>query len=188
MLDWLKSLLGEGYTEDIDANVSKKIGELFVSKQDFNDKNIEVKNLRKDLATANTKIVGLEKVDTEGLQKQLNDERNGRIKDKKEFALKSLLSQSGCKDIDYVLYKLGDTVEFDEKGEIKDAESFVNRTKEAYASQFAEEPAGGTGSKGNFRRSSGEALTKEEILKKPYAERISLYNEDPEAFNTAMKG
>ena len=137
MLDWLKSLLGEGYTEDIDANVSKKIGELFVSKQDFNDKNTEVKNLRKDLATANTKIADLEKVDTEGLQKQLEDERNGRIKDRKEFALKALLTQSGCKDIDYVLYKLGDSVEFDEKGEIKDAESFINTTKEAYASQFA---------------------------------------------------
>lgn len=139
MLDWLKSLLGEGYTEDIDANVSKKIGELFVSKQDFNDKNTEVKNLRKDLATANTKIADLEKVDTEGLQKQLNDERNGRIKDRKEFALKALLTQSGCKDIDYVLYKLGDSVEFDEKGEIKDAESFITTTKESFSSMFASE-------------------------------------------------
>lgn len=174
--------------EAVDAVLNQNGSEVTALKIQLATKETEVATLRGDLTAANTKIAGLEKVDTEDLQKQLNDERNGRIKDRKEFALKSLLSQNDCKDIDYVLYKLGDSVEFDEKGEIKDAESFVNRTKEAYASQFAEEPAGGTGSKGNFRRSSGEALTKEEILKKPYAERISLYNEDPEAFNTAMKG
>lgn len=182
-------LAGLGLEKDvIDKVLDQHNSELGVLRDQITDSDGKIAALTGDLTAANTKVADLEKVDTEGLQRQLDDERNGRIKDKKEFALKSLLTQSGCKDIDYVLYKLGDSVEFDEKGEIKDAESFINTTKDAYASQFAEEPAGGTGSKGNFGRSSGEALTKEEILKKPYAERISLYNEDPEAFNTAMKG
>lgn len=127
--------------EAVDAVLNQNGSEVTALKTQLATKETEVATLRGDLTAANTKIVGLEKVDTEGLQKQLDDERNGRIKDKKEFALKSLLSQSGCKDIDYVLYKLGDTVEFDEKGEIKDAESFINTTKETYASQFAKEPA-----------------------------------------------
>lgn len=35
-LTWLKEIIGDAYTEEMDAAVSKKIGELFVSREDFN--------------------------------------------------------------------------------------------------------------------------------------------------------
>ena len=43
MLVWLKEILGDLYTDEIDSSVSKKIGENFVSKADFNEKNEAVK-------------------------------------------------------------------------------------------------------------------------------------------------
>lgn len=39
MLDWLKTILGDAYTEDIDAKVSAEIGKNFVAKADFNATN-----------------------------------------------------------------------------------------------------------------------------------------------------
>ncbi len=39
MLDWLKTILGDAYTEDIDSKVSAEIGKNFVSKADFNTTN-----------------------------------------------------------------------------------------------------------------------------------------------------
>lgn len=35
MLEWLKTILGDMYTEDIDKKVSAEIGKNFVSKADF---------------------------------------------------------------------------------------------------------------------------------------------------------
>lgn len=39
MLDWLKTILGDAYTEDIDSKVSAEIGKNFVAKADFNATN-----------------------------------------------------------------------------------------------------------------------------------------------------
>lgn len=75
----------------------------------------------------------------------------------------------------------------------------VNGLKEAAEAVAAEypavkkvaDPAGGTGSKGNFPRSRGaeeDFPSREKILKMPYPERIALYKRDPQKFNEAMKG
>ena len=39
MLEWLKNVLGDGYTDEVDAKVSAEIGKNFVSKADFNQVN-----------------------------------------------------------------------------------------------------------------------------------------------------
>ena len=39
MLEWLKNILGEAYTDEVDAKVSAEIGKNFVAKADFNAKN-----------------------------------------------------------------------------------------------------------------------------------------------------
>ena len=48
MLEWLKTILGDHYTEDIDKQISTEIGKGFVARADFNAKN-------DDLKTANTR-------------------------------------------------------------------------------------------------------------------------------------
>lgn len=59
MLDWLKDILGEQYTEDIDKKVSSEIGKAFVARSDFNAANEAKKGLEAQLADANTAIEGM---------------------------------------------------------------------------------------------------------------------------------
>ena len=56
MLEWLKGILGEGYTEEIDRAVSAEIGKGFVAKADFDAKNTELKTLRGQMEEANRTI------------------------------------------------------------------------------------------------------------------------------------
>ncbi len=60
MLDWLKEILGDSYTEEIDKSVSQKIGSLFVSKSDFNAKNEAKKQVEAQLEEANKKLEGFD--------------------------------------------------------------------------------------------------------------------------------
>ena len=42
-LQWMKDILGDAYTEELDAKVCAALGERFVSRQDFNDKNTRLR-------------------------------------------------------------------------------------------------------------------------------------------------
>ena len=44
-LQWIKDILGDAYTEELDAKVSAALGERFVSRSDFNAKNSRVTEL-----------------------------------------------------------------------------------------------------------------------------------------------
>ena len=59
MLDWLKEILGEAYTEEIDKKVSDEIGKGFVARSDFNNVNDTKKGLEQQLADANKAITDM---------------------------------------------------------------------------------------------------------------------------------
>ena len=84
MLEWLKTILGEAYTDDIDKKVSDEIGKNFVARADFNAKSEEVKNLNAQLSERDKQLEGLKKVDAEGLQQQIKtlQDENKRAKDR----------------------------------------------------------------------------------------------------------
>lgn len=71
MLEWLKEILGDSYTEDIDGRVSAEIGKGFVARADFNTKNDEVKTLQGQLKTAQDGLKAFDGVDVEGLKAQI---------------------------------------------------------------------------------------------------------------------
>lgn len=73
MLDWLKEILGEGYTEEIDKKVSEEIGKSFVSRSDFNSKNETVKDLTQRLTEANAKIEEFKGMDIDGIKKEADN-------------------------------------------------------------------------------------------------------------------
>ena len=155
--------------ENINKILDQNMDEIGALNTRIKTKDTEISTLRSDLSKANTKIAELEKVDVEDLKTQLQQEKEGREKDRKEFTLRSLLQKEGCTDVDYLLYKLGDSVEFDDKGAVKDAENFIKSTKEKYAGQFQEgSGAGGTGSTGNFNRDHKERTPLE---KNPYSKK-----------------
>lgn len=70
-MEWLKEILGESYTEEIEKAVSTKIGKDFVSRNDFNAKNEKVKALEGQIAQRDEQLENLKKVDAEGLQAQI---------------------------------------------------------------------------------------------------------------------
>ena len=74
MLDWLKNILGEHYTEDIGKQVSAALGKHFVARAEFNEKNEALKTSQSDLKTAQDTITELEKAkgNAAELQKQID--------------------------------------------------------------------------------------------------------------------
>ena len=81
MLEWLKTVLGDAYTPEIDTAVSQEIGKGFVARTDFNTKTAkvteletEVKQLRDGIKTRDTQLSELKKSagDNAELQKQID--------------------------------------------------------------------------------------------------------------------
>lgn len=59
MLDWLKTILGEAYSDEIDKKVSEEIGKGFVARADFNAVNAEKKQLTDSLKERDTQLNAL---------------------------------------------------------------------------------------------------------------------------------
>ncbi len=81
-LEWLKDLIGEGYTEELDAKVCQAVGERFVARVDFNTKNrrvaeleAQVRTLEEAARTHATDLAGLKKLtgDNETLTKRIGE-------------------------------------------------------------------------------------------------------------------
>lgn len=175
--------------EAIDKILDQNGSEITALKTQIKTKEVEIGTLRADLTEANNKVADLSKVDVEDLQTQLANEKAARVKDRQTWNLSSVLAKAGCKDTDYVMYKLGDNVEFDENGAVKDPEAFISSVKETYASQFEAEQPCGTGSIGNFQRnrSIGKTITKEEFKAMGYLDRAKLQSDDPDTYNELAK-
>ena len=91
MLEWLKEILGDSYTEEIDSKVSAEIGRGFVSRSDFNAKNEEVKTLQGQLETAQTGLKAFEGVDVDDLKGQIKKLQDDMAAQADSFRFDSLL-------------------------------------------------------------------------------------------------
>ena len=81
-LQWIKDILGDAYTEELDAKVSAALGERFVSRSDFNAKNsrvteleTQVGQLEEQAKTHATSLADLKKLtgDNEALTKEIGE-------------------------------------------------------------------------------------------------------------------
>lgn len=88
MLDWLKEILGEAYTDDIDKQVSDHIGKNFVSRADFNTKNEANKELEKQIKERDKQLDELKEVDADGLQKRISELEDENKTSKEEYEAK----------------------------------------------------------------------------------------------------
>jgi seryl-tRNA synthetase len=93
-------------------------------------------------------------------------------------------------DIDYVMFKLKakGKLERGEDGKVKELDDKIAAMKTQLPAQF-------TGEKKNILENKlpddpdnghHDGITRESLLKKPYAERMRIFNENPEAYKTAM--
>lgn len=103
-----------------------------------------------------------------------------------KFALKD----AGALDVDYLLFKLQEKGELalDEHGKLKDWDDKLAGLKTQMPTQF--ESKGGkkniVENKLPSDNGGGDAVTRESLLKMPYAERMKVYTENPEAYKAAM--
>jgi len=97
-LEWLKTILGDTYTEDIDKQVSAEIGKAFVARADFNAANEAKKTLESRIGEYDKQIKGFEKLagDNEALKTQLTQaqEANKTAKSDYENSLKKVMLDS----------------------------------------------------------------------------------------------
>ena len=92
-------------------------------------------------------------------------------------------------DVDYLTFKLKEKGELalDENGKIKGWEDKMAALKTQLPNQF-ESAATKKIIENRLPEDKGgnDGLTRETLLKKPYAERMKIFNENPEAYKTAM--
>lgn len=88
MLDWLKTILGDAYTEDLDKKVAAEIGKNFVAKSDFNATNEAKKQLEASLKDRDTQLETLQKSngDAAALREQITQLQAQNAEQAKEHA------------------------------------------------------------------------------------------------------
>lgn len=114
---------------------------------------------------------------------------------KVESGLKIALLNAGAKasDIDYLLFKANQNeLRIESNGTIKGEEELISGLKTQCPGQF--ESTNQTGKYGGYKPikpdggSGGDVVTKSDLLKKSYNERIQFKSEHPEQYTEIMKG
>lgn len=160
-MEWLKTILGDAYTEDIDKKVSAEIGKNFVTKTDFNAVNEAKKQLETDVKTRDGQIADLSKVDAANLQatidKLTEDNKAAQLKyeaqlkqQKIDTALTLALTEAKARNLTAAKALVGDfgEAEIGEDGKVKGLKEKIEALKSADDSKFLfeiEEPAKFTG-------------------------------------------
>jgi len=161
--------------------------------------------LTKQLGTANGLIETLKKStkgneDLQGkitdYEKQVGQLQNELKETKIKAAIKVALLSEKALDVDYLTFKLeskikdeNKTLELDDNENIKGIDDLISGLKTQFPKQFESSSSKKIEEHKLEQRDDNSAtLTKQDILKKPYAERMKIFNENPEAYNAAMHG
>ncbi len=165
------------------------IAENQTNAQKLNEANLLIEQLKKSAKgdeTLQSKIneyqTKVEQLETELMQTKIDS------------AVKVGLMAEKAVDIDYLTFKLkekGEKLELDEQGNIKGWSDKISALKTQLPAQFEGENRGtynGFKPLEKGKEGGGQTLTKADILKKPYSERIKIFNENPENYNQIMKG
>mgnify|MGYP000204747785 CR=1 FL=1 len=128
----------------------------------------------------------------EGQVKELQEQlQETKIKS----AIKVALLSEKAVDVDYLTFKLesklkdeNKTLELDENDNIKGWNDMLSGLKTQFPTQFETSSSKKVEEHKLEQGEEKTTFTKADILKKPYAERMKIFNENPEAYNEAMKG
>lgn len=159
----------------------------------------DLEGVTKQRDEANTLIEELKKSNkgNEGLQQkvaayetQVQQLQQELEEAKIDAAIKVGLLSEKALDVDYLTFKLknkGEALTLGEDGKIKGWDDKIAALKTQCPTQFE-----GSGKKNIVENKLPEndenpTITKNDILKKPYAERAKIFEENPEAFRAAME-
>lgn len=152
MLEWLKNILGDGYTDEVDAKVSAEIGKNFVSKADFNQVNAAKKKAEDDVKTRDQQLETLKKStgDTAALQEQITTLQTQNAEAKKTYeaelarvrldgAVEAALTAAGAKNNTAVKALLADFLKdakTDDSGVVKGLTDEIEKLAKSESTSF----------------------------------------------------
>lgn len=161
-------------------------------------------NSTKQLDEANKLIEQLKKANKndEASQQKIKDYESkvenleNELKDTKiKAAVKVALLSEKAVDIDYLTFKLesklkedGKNLELDDNENIKGWDDLLSGLKTQFPTQFESSSSKKIEEHKLDHGDDPNLLTRENILKKPYAERMKIFNENPEGYKAAMEG
>lgn len=178
----------------------------YVAKGKYDALQVKYDGQTQELTSANELITQLKK-GTKGNEElqgkisayetQVTDLQNQLAETKMKAAIKVALLSEKAVDVDYLTFKLneklkekGETLELDENDNIKGWSDKLSGLKTQFPNMFETSATGGDKKIIDPNKlpdgDDGKTLTKSELLKKPYAERLQIYNENLEAYRAAM--
>ena len=176
----------------------------YVSKLKFDALNEQLTGNKAELNKANSLISELKKgtkgneelqEKITGYESQVADLQAELQTTKLKSAIKVALLSEKAVDVDYLTFKLneklkekGETLELDENENIKGWDDKLSGLKTQFPTMFESAPNGDKKIIENkLKKNEGpDSITRNELLKKPYAERAKFANENPEAYKAAM--
>lgn len=148
-LEWLKGVMGESHTPELETAIEKELGKHFVSRVDYNDLNTKFK-------TANAKALDYDSVvkERDTARTDLDTEKAARQKDKLETKIDSALVTAGARNPKAVAALLDLTkVKLNDKGDLEGLKEQLDplRKSESWAfnastSSKSQAPLGGSSS------------------------------------------
>lgn len=152
MLSWLKDILGDNHTEEIEKKISQEIGKNFVSKADFNSKNEALKNLEAQVRERDAQLETLKKStgDAAALQEQIATLQTQNAETKKAYetelarvrldgAVEAALTAAGAKNNTAVKALLADflkNAKLDDSGAVKGLTAEIEALAKSDATAF----------------------------------------------------
>lgn len=205
MLDWLKTILGDAYTDDIDRKVSDEIGKNFVARADFNTLNAEKKSLAETVKERDKQLDDLKKTagDADTLKKQIGELQTANSEQKKAHdaemrqirinsAVELALLAAKAKNVKAARALLNlEKAEIDESGSVKGLADQIKKLTEAPDSSFLFETGKNdfTGLKpGEKSDGKPDGMTLEKLRAMPAAERYDFSVKHPEEYKTLYGG
>ena len=198
MLDWLKPILGDSYTEDIDQKISEQIGKSFVSRADFNQLKEDNKGLTSQTTERDKQLDELKKVDAAELQAEITrlqeENANAATKHSEEMeglkmthSLESICLEAEAHNVATVMPLFDmDAIKAskDPKAEAKRQIDEVIKPQNNYLFK-----ADGTTPKfvGSTPGAEPQKYTKEEFNKLTYLQKLKFKTEQPEAYHVLMQ-
>lgn len=195
MLEWLKTILADAYSDDIDAKISAEIGKSFVAKADFNATNEAKKKLEAAIAQRDAQLDELKKSsgNDADLKKQIEQLQKQNAEQKKthdaelaqlklDNAVEAALTAAGAKNSKTVKALLDMAeVAFDESGKLSGLDEQLKSIKETDGYLFSEQT--GQQFKGFQPGASGDTKPdiKVDFSKMTYSEMAAYLAANPEA-------
>ena len=165
----------------------------------YNKLKLEAETNAQELAKSQALITELQKGNkgNEELQEKIKNYELENKKLKEDFekqkinsALERALMEANVSDIDYIKFKIqekGEELKLDENEKIVNIKDKLDALKTQFPNQFKASETKINEIKLPNPNDDNKSLTKDEILKKSYQERVKLFNENPDAYNEAMK-